>query len=73
MDLVKRALEADEHKPVALFIGPEGGWDDSERDSLLEKGAIPTSLGPRILRTELAPIVAVSILERIVAFRSTRL
>lgn len=69
-DLVEIALEVDLHKPVVLFIGPEGGWDDSERDSLLKKGAIPTSLGPRILRTELAPIVAVSILERIIACRS---
>ncbi len=72
MDLVERALEVDKQKPVVLFIGPEGGWDDLERNSLLEKGAIPTSLGPRILRTELAPIVAVSILERIIAYRSLR-
>lgn len=68
-DLVKVAWEVDTTQSIALFIGPEGGWDDSERTRLHHSDARAASLGPRILRTELAPIVAVSLLERILAFR----
>ncbi len=69
-DLVKTAMKVSPYQPAALFIGPEGGWSDSERGLLYKSGALPTSLGPRILRTELAPIVAVSLLERITTSRS---
>lgn len=69
-NLVKVALTHSLDQSIALFIGPEGGWSDCEREILLQSGAYPTSLGPRILRTELAPIVAVSLLERIAAFRA---
>ncbi len=70
-DLVEIALQIEPEKKIVLFIGPEGGWDDSERGLLLNSGARPANLGPRILRTELASIVAVSILERISAYKST--
>ena len=39
---------------IALFIGPEGGFEPAEVQSLVEKGAKVVSLGPRILRTETA-------------------
>ncbi len=39
---------------IALFIGPEGGFEPDEVDSLVGKGAQAVSLGPRILRTETA-------------------
>ncbi|MDA0803869.1 MAG: 16S rRNA (uracil(1498)-N(3))-methyltransferase [Planctomycetota bacterium] len=44
--------------PIALFIGPEGGFSPREREQLLEAGAIRASLGTGILRVELAAIVA---------------
>ena len=47
-------------KPIAIWIGPEGGFDDSEIQALTNMGAITVSLGPRILRTETAGIVALS-------------
>ena len=44
---------------VTLFIGPEGGWDDSER--LLFHNAHHVSLGPLVLRAETAALFAISI------------
>lgn len=47
--------------PAAILIGPEGGFDDSERELVAgTPGAVPISLGPRILRAETAAIAAVS-------------
>ena len=39
---------------VAIFIGPEGGFDESEIDEAVNSGIKPISLGRRILRTETA-------------------
>lgn len=39
---------------IAVFIGPEGGYDEQEASMAEELGAIPVSLGKRILRTETA-------------------
>ncbi|MCL2695131.1 MAG: 16S rRNA (uracil(1498)-N(3))-methyltransferase [Clostridiales bacterium] len=41
-------------KRIALIIGPEGGFAPDEAARLVAKGAVPVSLGPRILRTETA-------------------
>lgn len=45
---------------LTLMIGPEGGFSDAEIVQAQEKGCEPTSLGPRILRTETAVVSAVS-------------
>lgn len=47
--------------PVALLIGPEGGWDDRERAAALAAGWKPASLGPTILRAETAALAALAI------------
>jgi len=47
---------------VAVIVGPEGGFDREEAESLADAGAQLVSLGPVILRTENAPVVAVSAL-----------
>ena len=39
---------------VAIVIGPEGGFEAEEAEAVLDSGAIPVSLGTRILRTESA-------------------
>ena len=39
---------------VAIFIGPEGGFDETEIEYATEAGVTPISLGKRILRTETA-------------------
>lgn len=43
---------------VRLFIGPEGGFSEGEIALARRHGAIPVTLGPRILRAETAAIVA---------------
>jgi 16S rRNA (uracil1498-N3)-methyltransferase len=46
---------------VQLLIGPEGGWSAVEVQQALAAGAVPVSLGPRTLRAETAPIVALTL------------
>jgi len=50
-------------KPVILFIGPEGGLTDDETAVATDAGFIRIRLGPRVLRTETAPITALSIIQ----------
>jgi 16S rRNA (uracil1498-N3)-methyltransferase len=48
-------------KPLAILIGPEGGFSYQEIDSISHfKHAHPVSLGPRVLKTETALIAALS-------------
>ncbi len=49
-----------ELKSVLILIGPEGGWSDDERAECLAVGAVPVSLGKRILRTETAALLTLS-------------
>jgi 16S rRNA (uracil1498-N3)-methyltransferase len=48
---------------VELLIGPEGGLDDHELDAATRAGFNPVRLGPRVLRTETAGIVALTVLQ----------
>ena len=45
---------------VALFIGPEGGFEESEVETALAAGIEPITLGRRILRTETAGLAVLS-------------
>jgi len=49
--------------PVELLIGPEGGLDDSEISLASQHGFLPVRLGPRVLRTETAAVVALTALQ----------
>ena len=51
-----------ESKNIALLIGPEGGFTDDEIRLACEIGAASLSLGPRVLRTETAAMVASALL-----------
>ncbi len=44
-----------------LAVGPEGGFDDEEIQAALDKGWQCALIGPRVLRTETAGIVAVAL------------
>ncbi|MBU6142063.1 16S rRNA (uracil(1498)-N(3))-methyltransferase [Patescibacteria group bacterium] len=44
-----------------LFVGPEGGWAPEEIALAREKGARIVSMGPRVLRTETAGMVAAAV------------
>ena len=48
---------------IGLVVGPEGGFEDSEIEWLMEQGAKIVTLGPRILRTETCALSVVSILQ----------
>jgi len=49
-------------RPIAILIGPEGGFDETEVALAQEKlGAKSVSLGPRILRTETAALATLTI------------
>lgn len=45
---------------IAIVIGPEGGFSKDEVELAIENGAEIATLGPRILRTETAPLAALS-------------
>lgn len=45
---------------IAVFIGPEGGFEESEIQMALERGIKPVTLGKRILRTETAGLTVLS-------------
>lgn len=57
------ALTAEKPDSVALLIGPEGGLSTTEIDTALQHGFKALTLGPRILRTETAPLTALSIMQ----------
>ncbi len=48
--------------PLAVLIGPEGGFDPAERTLLLEKSyATAISLGPRVMRADTAAVAALAL------------
>jgi 16S rRNA (uracil1498-N3)-methyltransferase len=49
-------------QPVALLIGPEGGFTGQEENDARTQGALALSMGPRILRAETAGLAALAAL-----------
>jgi len=56
-----RTVDMCETSRVALFVGPEGGLAADEVSQLEAAGAVTVSLGPSILRTETAAVVALGL------------
>ncbi len=54
------AAHARPDAPVELLVGPEGGLSERELDLALGRACEPLSLGPRVLRTETAPLAALA-------------
>ena len=50
---------------LAFLIGPEGGLTDAEVTQAAEQGFQSARLGPRVLRTETAPVVALSVAQQL--------
>jgi len=48
---------------VRLLIGPEGGLSEAEIAMAIDKQFVATTFGPRVFRTETAPVAALSILQ----------
>lgn len=56
------------HQPpnsLAFLIGPEGGLTEAEVAQAAGAGFLPARLGPRVLRTETAPVVALSVAQQL--------
>lgn len=63
METARKAVAAAaEKKSLGIYIGPEGGFEKAEVDLAEEAGAVPISLGRRILRTETAGMALLAIL-----------
>lgn len=59
---LRAALEQGAVTDVAVVIGPEGGISPEEAQALKDAGAVPVSLGRRILRTETAGMAAAAMI-----------
>jgi 16S rRNA (uracil1498-N3)-methyltransferase len=59
---LKRVLNEQKELPehITVVIGSEGGFSQKEVEQAFQVGAIPVTLGPRILRTETAGLVVAS-------------
>jgi len=54
-------------RPAGLLVGPEGGFDEAERQLLLRQPfVVPISLGPRILRADTAAVAALALIQAII-------
>ena len=58
---IKKAIQNSDINNIGIFVGPEGGITEEEIESVQNIGSHVVSLGPRILRTETASVVASSI------------
>ena len=52
------------HSPLAVLVGPEGGFAEDERAALLKlPNVVRLALGPRILRADTAAVAALAIVQ----------
>jgi 16S rRNA (uracil1498-N3)-methyltransferase len=59
---LKYVLKGNGAKTISVMIGPEGGFSNNEVELAVENDFLPVTLGPRILRTETAGLLALSII-----------
>lgn len=60
------ALATAEAAALAVLIGPEGGFDEAERERILARpNTLPISLGPRILRADTAAVAALALVQAV--------
>ena len=60
---IKNLLHKSKLKSAAILIGPEGGFSSKEVDVSRKYGFQSVSLGPRLLRTDTAPLAAIAIIQ----------
>ena len=59
--VIKEAIKGKQINNIGIFVGPEGGFEEEEIEKIQNINGQVVSLGPRILRTETASVVASSI------------
>jgi 16S rRNA (uracil1498-N3)-methyltransferase len=59
-----RAAASGKAVPLAVLIGPEGGFAEDERAALLKRAnSVRIALGPRILRADTAAVAALALVQ----------
>lgn len=71
MSLAAALAEISMPCPIVALIGPEGGWSDDEMETLNDFGSRSVTLGPRVLRTETAAVVAIALIQQAIGDLST--
>jgi 16S rRNA (uracil1498-N3)-methyltransferase len=66
-DVVLSDLKKAQHGSILIVIGPEGGFSPEEISEAVNKGAVPVSLGPTILKTDTAMIATIGILNAMIS------
>lgn len=61
-DSLKQLLRNKTYTNILVLVGPEGGISEKEVEDLKKNNFLPISLGPRILRTQVAPLYVMSAL-----------
>ena len=59
---VRQACKNFQGNKVRVFIGPEGGWETDEVERARRHGIVPVRLGPTLLRSETAGVVAATLI-----------
>ena len=61
---IKKVIEQNKKcDKIIIVVGPEGGFEKSEENLLIDNGFISTSLGKNVLRAETAPVAVVSMIK----------
>lgn len=71
MPVAAALAEISRPSPIVALIGPEGGWSDDEMETLNDCGSKAVTLGPRVLRTETAAVVAIALIQQAIGDLST--
>jgi len=64
-ELPANPFQGEAPQSIGVAIGPEGGFSDEEVVQAKEKGFDVLTLGPRVWRTETAPVVILSLIQQI--------
>lgn len=59
---LRNLISGEQNGRISFFVGPEGGFSKKEVETAKENGVKIATLGPRILRTETAPIAAMAVI-----------
>jgi 16S rRNA (uracil1498-N3)-methyltransferase len=57
-----KKINTDPSKTISIFIGPEGGWSEAEKEYFSARRIPTISLGEQTLRAETASVAATSLL-----------
>lgn len=55
--VLQKMHEMPQNREISIWVGPEGGWSENEREKMRDNGFIFARFGERVLRTETAGVV----------------